>query len=128
MSNFTWVANFCEKNYSNELGYTGVLNNYKIFITDCTNDELDDIVVGYTTCINGGTACETNVVFFYNNNGNIELSNYLKETGVLKSVSNNTVYCIKYEYAVTDPNCCPSIEKNISYNIIKSGSSFKIIN
>ncbi len=102
--------NEIKRNYENDLD---VIGNTEVKFSDLTGDGNDEAILFYTLVAKGGNILTGSglVIYKISDNKLLFLQNYNLDGAIIKSIKNNLINCIKYEYATGDPACCPSKKK-----------------
>ncbi len=100
-----------EEYLKNELEGAKIYNQVD-FIKDVNGDGVKDYII-YMVYGYGGTAIGGIEVFFYVNKGNQYNLEFIFKPDYrfsIDKIENGIIYCTKYKYKDSDPNCCPSIK------------------
>ena len=113
-----------KKKYENELD---VIGSEDVFFGDLNGDGSEEALLYFGLSARGGNAMTGSgfVVYKYEDNKLTFLLDYDLKGGIVKSIKEGVIYCIKFDYATGDAGCCPTIKR--PFKLIYEGNTIKYI-
>lgn len=101
----------------------------KGYLGDLNDDNVQDGLLSYSQCINGGNFCVQSLMVFYSVDNQVyyvdiktsELINSQRGGAFqINKISKGIIYASIFTYADEDPECCPSIEENSNFKLVEN--------